>query len=150
MSQIETDIREILQTTRTIAVVGISNKPTRPSNEVARYLQAAGYRILPVNPGLAGQDLLGETVYASLSDIPEEAGPVDMVDIFRRSDQAGGVVDEAIAALGARGLKSIWMQIGVVDEAAAEQARAAGLMVVMDRCPKIEHARLALEQSPAG
>lgn len=140
-------LKSILQRSRVIAVVGVSMNPVRPSYYVARYLSLKGFRVIPVNPGHAGKMLFGEPVRASLSDVD---APVDMVDIFRRSEQAGGVVDEAIAALGARGLKSVWMQIGVVDEAAAERARAAGLMVVMDRCPKIEHARLALEQSPAG
>lgn len=135
-------ISEILTRTRTIAVVGLSDRPDRPSNEVARYLQAAGYRIVPVNPGLSGQIVLGEEVFARLADLPESLGPIHMVDIFRRSDQAGAVVDEALSALRPRGLETIWMQIGVVDPIAADRARAAGLRVVMDRCPKLEHMRL--------
>lgn len=135
-------ISEILTRTRTIAVVGLSDRPDRPSNEVARYLQAAGYRVVPVNPGLSGQIVLGEEVFARLADLPESLGPIHMVDIFRRSDQAGAVVDEAISALRSRGLETIWMQIGVVDPIAADRARAAGLRVVMDRCPKLEHMRL--------
>ncbi len=142
MADLDDDLREIFRETRTIAVVGISDKPARPSYQVARYLQEAGYRVLPVNPQIAGEQVLGEQVYARLADIPADAGQVQMVDIFRRSDQAGAVVDEALDALASRGLATIWMQIGVVDEQAAARARAAGLRVVMDRCPKIEHARL--------
>jgi uncharacterized protein len=135
-------LTRILTETRTIALVGFSDKPSRPSHGVARYMQAAGYRVLPVNPLLAGQEFLGERVHASLSDIPAEIGPVEMVDIFRRSEQAGAVVDEALGALRHRGLATIWMQLGVVDQEAAARAQAAGLRVVMDRCPKIDHARL--------
>jgi len=131
-------IRDILTTTRTIALVGWSPKPDRPSNGVARYLAARGYRVIPVNPGFAGQEVLGEIVQARLSDIK---GPVDMVDIFRRSEEVGPVVDEA---LGLAGVKTIWMQLGVVNEAAAEAARAKGLQVVMNRCPAIEIPRLWL------
>ena len=130
----DTELREILTTVKTIAVVGWSPKPDRPSHGVAAYLKRRGYRVIPVNPGQAGQTALGEVVVATLA----EAGPVDMVDIFRRSEEAGGVVDEAIAA----GVKVVWMQLGVVDEAAADRARAAGLRVVMNRCPAIEIPRL--------
>lgn len=131
-------IREILVQTRTIAVVGWSPKPERPSNGVARYLVARGYRVIPVNPGFAGQEALGEVVRARLSDIE---GGVDMVDIFRRSEEVGPVVDEALAL---DGVKTIWMQLGVVNERAAEAARAKGLTVVMNRCPAIEIPRLGL------
>lgn len=132
----DVELREILTSVKTIALVGWSPKPDRPSHRVAAFLKGRGYRVIPVNPGQAGQVALGETVVASLA----EAGPVDMVDIFRRSEEAGPVVDEAIAA----GAKVVWMQLGVVDDAAAGRARAAGLRVVMDRCPAIEMPRLGL------
>jgi predicted CoA-binding protein len=131
-------LRQILTAVRVIAVVGWSPKPDRPSHGVARFLKSRGYRVIPVNPGQAGQDIgLGEVVRASLADIE---GPVDMVDIFRRSEEAGPVVDEAVA-IGAR---VVWMQLGVVNATAAEVARAAGLQVVMNRCPAIEMPRLGL------
>ncbi|NJM82424.1 MAG: CoA-binding protein [Tabrizicola sp.] len=132
----DTMIRDILTSVKTIAVVGWSPKPERPSNEVAAFLARRGYRVIPVNPGQVGQMALGEEVRAALA----EAGPVDMVDIFRRSEEAGTVVDQAIAV----GAKVVWMQLGVVDEAAAARARAAGLQVVMNRCPAIEIPRLGL------
>jgi predicted CoA-binding protein len=132
----DSEIREILSYVKTIAVVGWSPKADRPSHGVAAFLAGRGYRVIPVNPGQAGQEALGETVVATLA----EAGPVDMVDIFRRSDEAGAVMDEAVAV----GAKVVWTQLGVVDEAAATRARAAGLMVVMNRCPAIEIPRLGL------
>ena len=132
----DAEIRDILTRVKTIAVVGWSPKPDRPSHGVADYLKRRGYRVIPVNPSQAGQEALGETVVATLA----EAGPVDMVDIFRRSDEAGAVADEAVRL----GVKVVWMQLGVVDEAAAERARAAGLQVVMNRCPAIEIPRLGL------
>lgn len=132
------DIRDILTNTKTIAVVGWSPKPDRPSHGVAAYLKRRGYRVIPVNPGQAGEQALGETIRASLSEIE---GPVDMVDIFRRSSEVGPVVDEALAL---NGVKTIWMQLGVVNEDAAAKARAAGVQVVMDRCPAIEIPRLGL------
>lgn len=133
----DTELREILTSVNTIALVGWSPKPDRPSHQVAAFLASQGFRVIPVNPGQAGQTVLGETVVASLA----EAGPVDMVDIFRRSEEAGAVVDEAVAA----GARIVWMQLGVVDEAAACRAEAAGLRVVMDRCPAIEIPRLGLQ-----
>lgn len=132
----DSEIREILSSVKTIAVVGWSPKADRPSHGVAAFLARRGYRVIPVNPGHAGRTALGEVVRATLA----EAGPVDMVDIFRRSEEAGAVVDEAIAA----GAKVVWMQLGVIDEAAAGRARSAGLRVVMDRCPAIEIPRLGL------
>ncbi|MEA2635521.1 MAG: uncharacterized protein QOJ33_38 [Chloroflexota bacterium] len=121
----------ILRSARTIAVVGLSANPRRPSYGVARYLQRAGYRIIPVNPNIA--EVLGERAYATLSELP---GPVDVVEVFRRSEFAGAIVDEAIAI----GAGAVWLQDGVVDAAAAERARAAGLDVVMDDCMMRRHA----------
>ena len=121
---------KILRSARTIAVVGLSPNPRRPSYGVARYLQRAGYRIIPVNPNVS--EVLGERAYATLSELP---GPVDVVEVFRRSEFAGAIVDEAIAI----GAAAVWLQDGVVDEAAAERARAAGLDVVMDDCMMRRH-----------
>jgi predicted CoA-binding protein len=130
-------IRNILTSVKTVAVVGFSANPSRPSHGVAAFLQRKGFRVIPVNPGLAGQTQLGETVYASLKDIPF---PVDMVDVFRASEFVAEVMMEAIAI----GAKVVWTQLDVVDEAAAAKGRAAGLEVVMDRCPAIEMPRLGL------
>jgi predicted CoA-binding protein len=130
-------LRGILTSVKTIAVVGASPRPQRPSHGVMRYLQRHGYRAIPVNPFAAGQEILGERVHARLADIGE---PVDMVDIFRRSEAAGTVVDEAIAV----GAKIVWMQLDVRDDAVAARAEAHGLKVVMDRCPAIEIPRLGL------
>ena len=128
-------IRGILQRVRTIAMVGASANPARPSFGVMRYLQGKGYRVIPVNPGLAGQDLQGQRVHGALSDIP---GPVDMVDIFRAADAVPGIVEEAIAI----GAKVVWMQLGIRDDVAAAKAEAAGIDVIMNRCPAIELERL--------
>lgn len=132
----DSEIRDILTSVKTIALVGWSPKPDRPSHRVADYLKRKGYRVIPVNPGQAGEQALGETVVATLA----EAGPVDMVDIFRRSEEAGAVADEAVRL----GAKVVWMQLGVVDEAADSRARGAGVQVVMNRCPAIEIPRLGL------
>ena len=130
-------IAAILRRVRTVAVVGASMRPERPSHGVMRFLQAHGFSVIPVNPASAGQVLLGEPVLAAL----DEVEPVpDMVDVFRASDQAGAVVDAAVAL----GVGVVWLQLGVVDEDAAARARAAGVEVVMDRCPAIEWARLGL------
>jgi uncharacterized protein len=143
----DTYLRDILSGARTIAVVGASPRPHRPSHGVMRYLQRHGYRAIPVNPFAAGTTILGETCYAALADIPlDQTGPIDMVDIFRRSEAAGTVVDEAIALGAEAGIKAIWMQLGVIDPAAAARAEASGIRVVMNRCPAIEIPRLGLER----
>lgn len=129
-------IRDILTTVRRVALVGASSNPARASNEILGFLLGRGYDVTPVNPVIAGQTVRGRTVVANLDD----AVPLEMVDIFRASDKAGAVVDDAIR-LNAR---IVWMQLGVIDEAAAARARAAGITVVMDRCPAIESNRLNL------
>ena len=129
------DIYDLLANTRTIAMVGASDRPSRPSYGVMAFLQSRGYRVLPVNPQITGEHVHGEYVWRELSQIGE---PIDLVDIFRRPDAAGEAVDDAIAA----GAKAVWMQIGVIDHEAAARAEAAGLNVVMDRCPKIDIPRL--------
>lgn len=129
-------IRDLLLATRRIAVVGASDRPDRPSHGVFRFLLDRGYDAVPVNPVLVGREIHGRSVVAAL----DEAAPLDMVEVFRRSAEAGAVVDEAIR-LGAR---SVWLQLGVIDPAAAARARAAGLAVVMDHCPAIEWRRLGL------
>ena len=133
----DAEIAELLQCTRTIALIGASDRPDRPSWGVMKFLVDHGYRVLPVNPQITGEHIHGEYVWRELSQIGE---PIDMVDIFRRPQAAGEAVDEAIAA----GAKSVWMQIGVVNEEAAARAEAAGLKVVMDRCPKIDIPRLGV------
>jgi uncharacterized protein len=132
-------LEDILKKTRTIAMVGASPKWVRPSNFAMKYLQGKGYKVIPVNPGQAGKEILGEHVYASLADIPDN---FDMVDIFRTSDAAGGIMDEAITLAKDKGISVVWMQLGVINEAAAHKGEAAGLTVIQDRCPKIEYARL--------
>ena len=132
-------LRDVLKTTKVIAVVGVSPNPVRPSYYVARYLGLKGFTVIPVNPGHAGTEILGRTVYPDLAAIPPEAG-VDMVDIFRRSEAVPGIVDEALAHLP--GLRTIWMQIGVEHPEAAARAEAAGVRVIQNRCPKIEYQRL--------
>lgn len=135
-------IAGILREARVFAVVGASANPARPSFVVTRYLLSHGYAVHPVNPGLAGQDLLGRKVYASLAEVP---APVDVVDIFRNSDAVPEIVRAAIRLKDGLAIKVIWMQLGVRNDAAAREAEAAGLRVVMNRCPKIEHSRLSAE-----
>ena len=125
-------IEKILRTARTIATVGVSDDPQKPSHTVPAYLKANGYRVIPVNPTL--ETALGELAYGSLADVPE---PIDVVQIFRRSDKVSPIVDEAIAA----GAKAVWMQIGIANEEAAAKARAAGLDVVMNQCMRVQHMR---------
>jgi len=136
------DIAQLLRETRTIALIGASDRPDRPSYNVMRVLQEWGYRVLPVNPQITGEHVHGEYVWRELSQIGE---PIDMVDIFRRPNAAGEAVDEAIAA----GAKSVWLQIGVINHDAAARAEAAGLKVVMDRCPAIDLPRLGIPRRAA-
>ncbi|MCF8500307.1 MAG: O-acetylhomoserine aminocarboxypropyltransferase [Rhodospirillum sp.] len=140
-------IRRVLGETKTIAMVGASANWNRPSYFVMKYLQDKGYRVIPINPGQVGKEILGEAVHASLADVP---GPIDMVDIFRNSDSAGGIVDEAIALKEEKGIRVVWMQLTVINEPAADRGVAAGLTVIMDRCPKIEFGRLGGELSWQG
>jgi predicted CoA-binding protein len=138
------DIAELLTSARTIAVVGASDRPNRPSHGVMKFLQDHGYRTIPVNPQITGEHVLGEFVWRELAQI---GIPIDIVDIFRRPEAAGDAVDQAIFV----GAKAVWMQIGVVNEEAAERAEAAGLKVVMDRCPKIDIPRLGIPKiAPEG
>jgi uncharacterized protein len=138
-------IRDLLGSVKTIAIVGASHKDVRPSYFVARYLLDKGYCVFPINPGVAGQIVLGQTVYGHLRDVPE---PLDMVDIFRTSDAAPAIVEEALALTPRPNV--IWMQLGVRNDEAAAAAEAAGLNVVMNRCPKIEYGRLSGEIGWAG
>ena len=143
----DAQIRAILDRVRSIAMVGASPKWNRPSNFAMKYMQAKGYRMIPINPGAAGGEILGEPVYASLAEVPER---IDMVQVFRNSEAAGPIVDEAIAVAEEKGIGVIWMQLGVRNEAAGARAEAAGLEVIMDRCPKIEFGRLHSELSWGG
>lgn len=133
----DAEIREVLTKSRVVAVVGASPRPERDSHDVMRYLQQRGYHTIPVNPNAAGETILGESVYASLTDIPIA---IDLVDIFRNPVAAADVVDQAIALHA----KAVWMQLGVINPPAAERAESAGLTVIMNRCPKIEIPRLGL------
>lgn len=143
-------LTELLNGIKTIAMVGVSANEMRPSYFVARYLNLKGYRIIPINPGQAGKTMFGQTIYPSILEIPKEIGPIDLVDIFRRSEQVDQIVEDAITALSSRGLRYIWMQIGVTNTTAEAKAEAAGISVIMDRCPKIEHQRLFGELRKAG
>lgn len=132
----EEDIKRVIRESHTVAVVGLSDNPDRPSYQVAQYLQYHGYHVIPVNPTVA--EVLGQKCYPDLLSVPEQ---IDVVDIFRRPEHVPPIVEAAIQI----GAKAIWMQLGIIHEAAAAKARAAGLMVVMDRCMKIEHERLTRE-----
>ncbi len=140
-------LREILRQTRTIAMIGASPSWVRPSNFAMKYLQGKGYRVIPVNPGAAGQEILGERVYQSLTEV---AGPIEMIDVFRSSDAAGEAVDDAIVLKDRLGIKFVWLQLGVRNDPAARRVSTAGLEVVMDRCVKIEYGRLFGELSWCG
>jgi predicted CoA-binding protein len=129
-------IRRVLEDCKTIAVVGLSSDPGRPSHGVASYMRRRGYKVIPVNPNET--EVFGDKAYASLADVPDK---IDLVDIFRRSSEAGNAVDDAIAV----GAKAVWLQEGVIDQAAAERAQDAGLLVIMDRCWLKEHARNGLQ-----
>lgn len=143
----DTSIRDILRRVKTIAMVGASPDWVRPSHFAMKYLQRKGYRVIPVNPRAVGAEILGEEVYGALADVPPT---FEMVDVFRNSDAAGPITDEAIEIASEKGIEIIWMQLGVVNHEAAARAEAAGLSVVMDRCPKIEYGRLFGELSWSG
>jgi predicted CoA-binding protein len=132
-------IRRILKDTRIIAMAGASPNWVRPSNFAMKYLLGKGYRVHPINPGHAGKEIWDQTVYASLADVP---APIDMLDVFRGSEAAGALIDEAIALKDEKQIKVVWLQLGVINHEAAERAEAAGLTVIMNRCPKIEYGRL--------
>ncbi|HEX8166593.1 MAG TPA: CoA-binding protein [Beijerinckiaceae bacterium] len=138
-------IRDILKSVKTVALVGASHKPERPSFIVLKYLKDRGYEVFPINPGLAGQEILGRKVYGRLADVP---APIDMVEIFRNSKAAGPITDEALALKPPP--KVVWMQLSVRNDEAAAKAEAAGAKVVMNRCPKIEYGRLSGEISWQG
>ena len=135
-------IARILRSVKTIAMVGASPNEVRPSFFAMKYLTEKGFKVIPVNPTAVGQEILGQKVYASLNDVP---APVDMVDIFRNSQAAGPITDEVIANKDMLGVKILWMQLGVINEEAAKRDEAAGLNVIMNRCPKIEYGRLSGE-----
>jgi predicted CoA-binding protein len=142
MSELHYDdvmMQRVLKDTRTIAMAGASPNWVRPSNFAMKYLLGKGYKVHPINPGHAGKEIWDQTVYASLADVP---GPIDMLDIFRNSAAAGDLVDEAISLKDEKQIKIVWLQLGVINHEAAARAEAAGLIVIMDRCPKIEYGRL--------
>ena len=150
MSELSYDdahMRRILREVRTIAMVGASPNWVRPSNFAMKYLQGKGYKVIPLNPGQAGKEILGEPCYASVAEIP---GTVDMIDIFRNSEAAGAVVDDILPIASEKKIRVIWMQLGIRNDNAAARAKAAGLTVIMDRCPKIEYGRLFGELSWSG
>ena len=135
-------IKSILRSVKTIAMVGASGNDIRPSYFAMMYLLNKGYRVIPVNPGMTGKEILGQKVYGSLRDVP---APVDMIDIFREAKYAPDIVREALAEKDRLGLKVVWMQLGVISEEAAKLAEDAGITVIMNRCPKIEHGRFSGE-----
>ena len=150
MSELSYDdahMRRILREVRTIAMVGASPNWVRPSNFAMKYLQGKGYKVIPLNPGQAGKEILGEPCYASVAEIP---GTVDMIDIFRNSEAAGAVVNDVLPIASEKKIRVIWMQLGIRNDDAAARAKAAGLTVIMDRCPKIEYGRLFGELSWSG
>ncbi len=140
-------LRDILHAARTIAMVGASPYWNRPSYFAMKYLQVKGYRVIPVNPRAAGEEILGETCYTALAEVP---GNIDMIDVFRGPEAAGAVMDEAIALKDAKGIRVLWMQLGIRNDEAAARGEAAGLTVIMNRCPKIEYGRLHAELSWGG
>ncbi len=135
-------IKTILGSVQTIAMVGASANPNRPSSFAMKYLRNKGYKVVPVNPGQAGKEILGEKCYGSLEEIPHK---FDMVDVFRSSEAAGPITDDAIRLKDEKGISVVWMQLTIINEEAAARAEAAGLTVIMDRCPKIEYGRLNQE-----
>ena len=143
----DAQMRRVLREVRTIAMAGASPNWVRPSNFAMKYLQGKGYRVIPLNPGQAGKEILGELCYASVAEIPDT---VDMVDIFRNSEAAGAIVDDVLPIAPKKEIKVIWMQLGIRNDNAATRAEAAGLTVIMDRCPKIEYGRLFGELSWSG
>ena len=147
LSYDDAHMRRILREVRTIAMVGASPNWVRPSNFAMKYLQGKGYKVIPLNPGQAGKEILGEPCYASVAEIP---GTVDMIDIFRNSEAAGAVVDDILPIASEKKIRVIWMQLGIRNDNAAARAKAAGLTVIMDRCPKIEYGRLFGELSWSG
>ena len=150
MSELHYDdvmMQRVLKDTRTIAMAGASPNWVRPSNFAMKYLLGKGYKVHPINPGHAGKEIWDQTVYASLADVP---GPIDMLDIFRNSAAAGDLVDEAISLKDEKQIKIVWLQLGVINHEVAARAEAAGLIVIMDRCPKIEYGRLFGELGRSG
>lgn len=143
----DTLIKTILRSVKTIAMVGASGNEIRPSYFAMMYLLGKGYQVIPINPGMAGKTILGQTVYASLKDVP---APVDMVDIFREAKYAPAIAQEVVAEKARLGVKILWMQLGVVSEEAEKIGQDAGLTVIMDRCPKIEHGRFSGEMGWLG
>lgn len=135
----ENRIADALRETKTIAMIGASKNPDRASHDVMGYLLDAGYTVIPINPGAAGKEILGQKVYASLADVP---GQIDLVDVFRRADAIPEVVDEVLPLIEDKGIRFLWLQLGIRHDEAGQRATDSGLIVIMDRCMKIEHLRL--------